>query len=98
MGMLFSAEQAMTMGLVNSVVSGEDLDHAAGELADRILTKSAAVLGIAKKALRAGAGNSFAARLKQIETLYLDQLAHTEDMKEGVEAFMGKRAPVWKNK
>ncbi len=98
LGETVSAEQAMTMGLVNSVVSGEELDHAVDELADRILTKSAAVLSIAKKALREGAGNTFAARLKRIEALYLDQLAHTEDMKEGVEAFMAKRAPVWKNK
>jgi cyclohexa-1,5-dienecarbonyl-CoA hydratase len=98
LGDTISADQAMAMGLVNSVAPRQDLDGAADKLADRLLSKSAAVLSVAKKALRAGAGNTFADRLKRIERLYMDQLARTEDMKEGVDAFMEKRSAVWKNR
>ncbi len=98
LGDTISAEQAMTMGLVNSVVPRADLANAVDQLADRISKKSTAVLGVAKKALREGAGNTFADRLKRIEALYMDQLAGTEDMREGVDAFLEKRAPVWKNR
>ena len=49
LGDTISAEQAMTMGLVNSVVPRADLANAVDQLADRISKKSTAVLGVAKK-------------------------------------------------
>jgi cyclohexa-1,5-dienecarbonyl-CoA hydratase len=33
-----------------------------------------------------------------MEGLYLDELMQTEDAHEGLQAFMDKRKPVWKNR
>ena len=63
-----------------------------------LLKKSAAVLGIAKAALREGGGADFDLRLKRIEDLYLQKLAETADMAEGIEAFLEKRPPEWKHR
>ena len=98
LGAAASAEEARAMGLVNLVAPAGELDVAVDEWLDRLLQKSAAVLGIAKKALREGAGGDFDLRLKRIEDLYLQKLAGTADMAEGIEAFMEKRPPDWKHR
>jgi len=36
--------------------------------------------------------------LGKIEKMYMDSLMATEDAKEGLQSFMEKRAPNWKNK
>jgi enoyl-CoA hydratase/carnithine racemase len=36
--------------------------------------------------------------LPEIETLYREELAGTEDMREGLQAFLDKRKPEWKGK
>jgi enoyl-CoA hydratase/carnithine racemase len=43
-------------------------------------------------------GASFEDALKRVEDLYLNELMKTEDAHEGINAFMQKRKPVWKNK
>src|SRR5467141_452540 len=55
-----------------------------------------AVLALTKRALREGTGHHFEKALDRSEELYLRELAKTDDMEEGIRAFMEKRPPSWK--
>ena len=96
-GEAVSAAAAERLGLVNAVVSRADLDETVDAYVDRLLTKSSAVLPLAKRALREGAEHHFERALERTEELYLRELTKTEDMNEGIRAFLEKRPPSWKN-
>ena len=98
LGQSLSADEAKGLGLVNEVVPRDQLDAAIDRWAERILGRSSAVLSVAKKALRAGEGNTFDERLTEVEHLYLHRLAFTEDMREGIDAFLEKRPPEWRQR
>jgi cyclohexa-1,5-dienecarbonyl-CoA hydratase len=92
-----SAAEAARLGLVNTVVSRAILDQTVDAYVDKLLTKSSAVLPIAKRALREGAGRQFETALARTEEIYLRELTKTEDINEGIHAFLEKRPPSWKN-
>ncbi|HEY7819043.1 MAG TPA: enoyl-CoA hydratase-related protein, partial [Vicinamibacteria bacterium] len=93
LGNRLTAEAAKSMGLVNRVVPATELDAAVLELVSELASKSPAVLRIAKRALQASAAKALEA-LPEIESLYREELAATEDMREGLEAFLEKRKPT----
>ena len=45
-----------------------------------------------------GRNSDFESALTEIENLYLNELMKTEDATEGVQSFMEKRKPEWRNK
>jgi cyclohexa-1,5-dienecarbonyl-CoA hydratase len=45
--------------------------------------------------VRAGFAERFRAELAAAERLYLEELMATHDAKEGLQAFLEKRAPAW---
>jgi cyclohexa-1,5-dienecarbonyl-CoA hydratase len=92
-GRTIDAEEARTLGIVSRVVP--DVAAAGQELVDRLSGKSAAVLALARRAVNAGGYGTFAAALEQAEQTYLRELLRTDDMQEGVEAFLEKRPPRW---
>jgi len=65
---------------------------------DKLLTKSSAVLTLAKRALREGTDRHFEEALDRSQELYFRELTRTEDMVEGMNAFLEKRPPIWKNR
>jgi cyclohexa-1,5-dienecarbonyl-CoA hydratase len=58
---------------------------------------SAAALRTAAQAVRAGTAQLFGARLDELEQLYLDRVLASHDGNEGIEAFIARRPPVWKD-
>src|SRR5207245_1684670 len=60
--------------------------------------KSRPVLAITKRALRACHPGAFEKSLAEAERLYLEELVATEDMAEGMAAFLAKRRPVWQHR
>lgn len=97
-GRRFSAAEALAMGLVNRVVPVHELDEALKALLDGLQEKSGAVLRIALRGLREAAQKNFADALHRSEELYLQELLKTEDVEEGVRAFLEKRNPRWSHR
>jgi cyclohexa-1,5-dienecarbonyl-CoA hydratase len=97
-GRRFSAREAEAMGLVNRVCADNDLEGALQALLDELLAKSGAVLRLTVKGLRELSLAGFDAALKRSEEIYCRELLQTEDVEEGVQAFLAKRAPAWRHR
>ena len=97
-GRSFSAQEAAAIGLINRAVAGKDLEKALQELLEELKGKSRAVLRIALKGLREISLKNFSANLARSEELYLKELLATEDVEEGVQAFLEKRKPRWNHR
>jgi cyclohexa-1,5-dienecarbonyl-CoA hydratase len=92
------AEEAHRIGLINAAVPGDQLALEAERLLGRLADKSAPVLRLAKRALRAGMAAGFDEALPAIEEIYTRSLMSLEDPGEGLSAFMQKRKPVWRHR
>lgn len=97
-GRILTCEEAERMGLVTRRVEAGSLDEAMARFAREIGGKSTAVTRLAKKVVRAGRDRAFADALAETERVYVEELCRTEDMEEGVAAFLEKRQPVWKHR
>lgn len=93
-GDLLSADEALESGLVNRAVPSENLDDAVGELTGSILAKSQAAVEAGKRV--------FYEQLEMdLESAYMrasEEMARNmmfRDAGEGIDAFIGKRKPVW---
>lgn len=97
-GETITAEAAQAAGLVTTVVDDEAL---AGEV-ERVVAHLAALSGpalrLAKRAALGGFRRVFAEGLQQAERLYLDDLLATDDAREGIAAFLERRAPAWRHR
>lgn len=92
------AGTAASLGMVNAVFAGDEFDEAARAWMERLFSKSASSLRIAKRAYRLAAAEEFASRLAETERLYLEELVRTHDANEGLAAFLEKRKPRWENR
>ncbi|WP_431855269.1 enoyl-CoA hydratase [Azospirillum sp.] len=94
LGDLIAAEEAERIGLVNKIVPAEYLDAAIQTVAAKIASKSPLTLSIGKEAfyrqleLPTEQAYAYAA-----EVMTRNMLA--QDAAEGIDAFLGKREPVW---
>lgn len=96
-GDFIDAATARERGLVNHVVAPEQLDAAVDELARKILAKSAVAVSAGKRMfyrqLEMGFENAYSLAA---DTMACNMMA--EDAAEGIDAFLQKRAPVWRGK
>jgi cyclohexa-1,5-dienecarbonyl-CoA hydratase len=92
------ATQASRIGLINKAVTDDKLEAEVTRIIKRITSNSAIVLKMTKQAITRTADMEFEPALKEIEKLYLKSLMKTYDAREGLNAFLEKRKPVWKNK
>ncbi len=96
-GELVSAADAMALGLVNRVVPEAALADEALKLAQKLAAKSPLALRIGKEGLNRLPDLPALERIDLADDLFAT-LAATEDAVEGVSAFLGKRAPSWKER
>jgi len=87
----YTAAEALTMGLVNTVVPHDKLDEAVNGLCEEILSKSPTAIAIAKRSFNADSDNIYGIGNQGLEALAL--FYRTEESKEGVNAFLEKRKP-----
>jgi enoyl-CoA hydratase/carnithine racemase len=93
-GDLIDAARAREIGLVNRVVPEANLDEAVAALAAQIAAKSPLTLAIGKAAFyRQAELDLDAAYRYAAEVMTRNMLAR--DAAEGIDAFLGKRPPVW---
>ena len=97
-GRRVEAQEALAIGLVNRVVPAAELEQALESLLEELNGKSGKVLRITLKGLREVSLKNFSENLKRSEEIYLNELLQTEDVEEGVQAFLQKRTPNWKHK
>ena len=94
LGENLNAQEALEAGLVNAVVPFDELDRSVNELAEKLASKSTAIMNFGLDAIRVSDDMPY---LKALE--YLQETATmircTEDCQEGVKAFLEKRKPVW---
>lgn len=86
------ADRALAMGLVNRVVSREELESATRELAGKIASRAPLALRLAKAALNLAARVPLDSGLA-FEVVSQSVLFETKDKKEGITAFLEKRKP-----
>jgi enoyl-CoA hydratase/carnithine racemase len=93
-GKAISAQQALTWGLVNRVVAAGELDEAVKEFTDAIRASSPLTVRIGKQAFYEQLALDEASAYDQA-TQVMTKNALCHDAQEGMNAFLGKRRPVW---
>jgi enoyl-CoA hydratase len=87
-GRLFEFEEAQALGLVHEVLEAPD----AGAFLEQVLA-----IGLIKRAVHSGAESAFAEALG-LERELQQQLFESEDAREGLEAHVAKRRPVFRGR
>jgi enoyl-CoA hydratase/carnithine racemase len=94
LGDQISAEEAARIGIANRVVPADGFDAAVADWAQRLAAKSPVLMRLGKDAMFRQQDMAFADALDFLRA----QLAiafSTDDIHEGVRAFLEKREPVW---
>lgn len=95
-GERINAETAMRIGLVEEVVGTGEALGAAMALAEKAAEQSPTSVRFCKELVHSGRDSVIAAGLQGERDKFVD-LFSTNDQREGVNAFLEKRKPVWSN-
>ena len=95
-GDFINAEKAKEIGLINNMVEKEELTFEVSKLAEKIASKSSMTVSIGKKAFYAQAEMDLSKAYKYTSKTMKDNLLK-HDAKEGINAFIEKRSPDWKD-
>lgn len=95
-GDIITAQEALRVGLVNRVVPDGELMKQTLGLAKKIASKSRVALEFCEEAMRKGITVSLAEGLA-VEAELFAKVSASQDMKEGIQAFLEKRQPKFQD-
>lgn len=94
-GALVPAAEALQWGLVDELVEPAGLRQRVQAYGEELASRSPAALAAIRRTVTLGGGMTFEeGRAFELETVV--ELAETPDFAEGVDAFLTKRPPVWR--
>ena len=96
-GDMIGAQKATEIGLINNNVPSENLVQETLKLAKKVSSKSSMTLKIGKQAFYVQSSLDLSEAYKFTSQVMLDNILK-DDAKEGIEAFINKRDPEWKDK
>lgn len=95
LGERVSASEAAQLGLINRAVPADELDSAVAELAGKLAAAPPEVTALGLEAFYAQDAMAYDDALPYLETM-LGKVLSTDDAREGLMAFLGKRPPRWR--
>ncbi|MEL7568797.1 MAG: enoyl-CoA hydratase-related protein, partial [Dehalobacterium sp.] len=96
-GRMINAEEALSIGLVNSVTEAGQALEKAESLANEIAAKGQISIKAAKNAINNGLNTNLRNGI-ELEMALFSGLFNTDDQKEGMDAFLHKHKPVFTDK
>jgi cyclohexa-1,5-dienecarbonyl-CoA hydratase len=97
-GDVIEAAEAKAIGLINKVFPAPSFREKADEFIRKLTSLSGPVLRLTKRAVEGSLSMSVNEGITIAEQIYLRELMKTEDAREGLNAFLEKRKPIWRNK
>jgi enoyl-CoA hydratase len=97
LGERWSAQEALSAGIVNRVVADGELDGLADDWAGKLAAKSPVIMRLGREAMRRQLDMDLDDALDYLRA-QLTLAMSTEDIVEGVSAFFEKREPQWKGR
>lgn len=95
-GETINADEALSIGLINKVVPHKSVLKEAYKYAEKLKSKSSIILELAKKTINHGCNNENKKNKNNMESINFAFCYSTEDRKEGMLAFIGKRKAIFK--
>ncbi len=96
-GRKIPADECLQAGLVNRVVKGAELEAAVAELASSLAQAPTRAIGLMKRAFNKALHTDLDSLL-DYEAVIQQVASETDDHREGIQAFIEKRKPVFKGK
>jgi enoyl-CoA hydratase/carnithine racemase len=101
-GQLFDFERGLELGLLNKIVDAETAEQFSQQVTEyaaqfTLPNKAAGAVGRIKRSVQTGAEIPFESALA-LERELQQQLFQSEDAKEGLDAYVNKRKPIFKGK
>jgi cyclohexa-1,5-dienecarbonyl-CoA hydratase len=97
-GDVIEAAEAKAIGLINKVIPAQSFREKTDEFISKLTSLSGPVLRLTKRAVDRGLYMSVNEGITAVEQPSLGELMKTEDAREGLNAFLEKGKPIWKNK
>jgi cyclohexa-1,5-dienecarbonyl-CoA hydratase len=98
-GNAITADEGKSIGLINEVFEDKNtMEKSIDEwIKKNILNKSASSLRYIVRASRTTFNHMLRKMLPAVEEMYIKELMETDDANEGINSFLEKRKPIWKN-
>ena len=92
----FDATTAKALGFVHEVVPAEGIDEAVGALVGTLVANGPAAVKACKQLVKDVAGRPIDAALRDETARRIADIRASEEGREGVASFLGKREPAWR--